>query len=105
MRRMPLVVLGFLVGSLAGREALAACNLIPSASKIFRGAIGATYRPFAAPGDFVEVAVDRTRCDSESAGFAAEGADHVVTTRRTRSRRVVCPNAIRASRIASSMAR
>src|SRR5206468_3347059 len=45
----------------------------------FRGALGATNRPFAAPGDFVEVAVDQARCDTGSPGFAADGADHVVT--------------------------
>jgi len=79
---MPLVallVVSVLGGLLAGREAHAACNLIPSASKTFRGALGATNRPFAAPGDFVEVAVDTARCDTGSSGFAADGADHVVT--------------------------
>jgi len=79
MRFVPFVVLSLLVGFVAGREAEAACNLIPSASKTFRGALGATNRPFAAPGDFVEVAVDSSRCDSGSSGFAADGADHVVT--------------------------
>lgn len=57
----------------------AACNLIPSASMTFRGAVGAVNRPFAAPGDFVEVGLDPTRCDSRSPGFATDGADHVVT--------------------------
>ncbi len=74
-----LVGLSILVGWFATPEARAACNLIPSASKTFRGALGATNRPFAAPGDFVEVAVDTIRCDTVSAGFAAAGADHVVT--------------------------
>src|SRR5439155_1274940 len=46
---------------------------------LFRSALGATNRPFAAPGDFVEVAVDQARCDTGSPGFAADGADHVVT--------------------------
>ena len=79
MPHVAFVVLTLLVGSFAGREAQAACNLIPSASKTFRGALGATNRPFAAPGDFVEVAVDQARCDTGSPGFAADGADHVVT--------------------------
>jgi Tol biopolymer transport system component len=81
---MPLVpvlvlVLALLVASFHGGEADAACNLIPSASKTFRGALGTTNRPFASPGDFVEVGVDQARCDSGSPGFAADGADHVVT--------------------------
>src|SRR5262249_41884459 len=73
-------VLGTLVGAvLLGHDAHAACNLIPSAAKTFRGALGATNRPFAGPGDFVEVAVDPTRCDAASPGFGADGSDHVVT--------------------------
>ena len=74
-----LLAVSILGGLLAGRDAHAACNLIPSASKTFRGALGATNRPFAAPGDFVEVVVDTARCDTGSSGFAADGGDHVVT--------------------------
>jgi len=33
----------------------ASCNLIPSATTTFRGALGGTDRPFASPGEFVEV--------------------------------------------------
>jgi hypothetical protein len=43
--RVPFVVLGVLVGAFVGRTAQAACNLIPSASQIFRGALGATNEP------------------------------------------------------------
>ena len=68
-----------LVGLLTGRDAGAACNLIPSAAKTFRGAIGATNRPFAAPGDFVEVGVEPGRCDAESPGIASAGDDAVVS--------------------------
>jgi hypothetical protein len=64
--------------SLAGR-ADTACNLIPSASTTFRGTLGATNRPFAAPGDFVEVAVSPTRCDVASPGLSANAGDQVVT--------------------------
>jgi hypothetical protein len=79
MRSVTFVLCALVSGSLAVREAGAACNLIPSASKTFRGALGATNRPFAAPGDFVEVGVDPTRCDSASPGFSADGADQVVS--------------------------
>ncbi len=57
----------------------AACNLIPSASKTFRSTLGAISRPFAAPGEFVEVAVDPTRCDGASEGLLPTAAEHVVS--------------------------
>lgn len=57
----------------------AGCNLIPSASLTFRGALGATNRPFAAPGDFVEVGVTPDRCDAASAGLGAVADAHIVT--------------------------
>src|SRR5258706_3366701 len=79
MRLVSSVVLSLLVGSVAGREAQAACNLIPSASKTFRGPLGATNRPFAAPGDFVEVAVDQSRSATGPSRFAPAGENHVVT--------------------------
>src|SRR5690242_8732552 len=63
----------------APHEAGAACNLIPSASQRFRSDLGATNRPFAAPGDFVEVGVQPGRCDTASPGFSPTAGDHVVT--------------------------
>src|SRR5207244_3677864 len=56
-----------------------ACNLIPSASKTFRSTLGATNRPFAAPGDFVELRVDPSNCDAASLGFPADPLQQVVT--------------------------
>ncbi len=64
---------------LGGREAGAACNLIPSAAKTFRGALGGTNKPFAAPGDFVEVSAEPGRCDAISPGITSAAEDHVVT--------------------------
>ena len=61
------------------RPLQAGCNLIPSASKLFRSTLGATDRPFAAPGELVEVAVDPTRCDAASAGFLPTAPEHVVS--------------------------
>jgi hypothetical protein len=65
--------------SLAAADVHAGCNLIPSASVTFRGALGATNKPFGAPGDFVEVAVQPAGCDIASAGFQPLATDHDVT--------------------------
>ncbi len=72
-----LLVLGALL-ALADR-ADAACNLIPSATQAFRGTLGTTNKPFAAPGDFVEVNVRRDVCDLASPGLGAMASDHIVT--------------------------
>src|SRR5258705_11934037 len=63
----------------APRGLHAACNIIPSASKAFRSSLGATNRPFAAPGDFVEVTVDPQGCDAASTGFAAVPLHQLLT--------------------------
>ena len=60
-----------------GREAGAACNLIPGTEKTFDGTLGATNRPFAAPGEPIELRV--RPCDTTSTGFTANAGDHVVT--------------------------
>src|SRR5262245_26506411 len=60
-------------------EARAACNLIPSATQTFRSTLGATNKPYAAPGDFVEVGVRPTLCDTASPGLLPQAADHDVT--------------------------
>ncbi len=58
-------------------DAQAACNLIPGTEKTFNSSLGATNRPFAAPGERVEL---RTRvCDPPAAAFGAAASDQVVT--------------------------
>ena len=57
-------------------DARAACNLIPGTEKTFGSALGATNRPFAAPGERLEL---RLRSCDTSSGFLANGTDHVVT--------------------------
>src|ERR1043165_4373548 len=74
--RLPIVVV---LLALDASMARAGCNIIPSATTTYRGALGATNRPYAGPGDFVEVGVEPGRCDALSRGFAAAGDDHVVT--------------------------
>jgi hypothetical protein len=70
--------------ALAG-EARASCNVIPAATQDFRGALGSTNRPFASPGDVVEVRVRPAICDDTSTSFVdldGDGSlsdDHVVT--------------------------
>ena len=57
-------------------EARAACNLIPGTEKTFSAAVGAVNRPYAAPGERLEVKL--RACDA-SPGFLPGGDDHVVT--------------------------
>lgn len=71
--------------ALATSDARAMCNVIPAATKDFRAALGSVNRPFAGPGEFVEIRVRPTICDSESTGFVdvdqdgSKTDDHVVT--------------------------
>jgi len=55
----------------------AACNLIPGTEKVFASHLGAANRPFAAPGETVELKL--RSCDSDSAGFLPSGDDQVAT--------------------------
>ena len=58
-------------------SARAACNLIPGTAKTYDSILGAANRPFAAPGELLEL---RLRpCDVASPGFPASSADQVVT--------------------------
>jgi cysteine-rich repeat protein len=67
------------------REARANCNVIPAATNDFRAALGSTNRPYASPGDVVELRVRPAVCDARSTGFvdldgdASRSDDHVVT--------------------------
>jgi len=70
-----LIVSLILPAALAVR-ADASCNLVAGTSITFGGAQGTTNRPFAAPGEAVEVAL-RT-CD-DSAGLTPTVGDHLVT--------------------------
>jgi hypothetical protein len=54
----------------------AACNVIPPAIQPFRGELGAVDRPFAAPGDWLELS--KNGCYS-SAGFEGTADDFVVS--------------------------
>jgi Tol biopolymer transport system component len=57
----------------------ASCNIIPSASRVFRGALGNADRPFAGPGDFVTLRVQPAGCDVLSPPFAPFAFNHVVS--------------------------
>ncbi len=61
----------------APRALHAGCNLIPGTAKTYNGALGVTNRPYAAPGEQLEVAL--RPCDTASEGLRKKGADHVVT--------------------------
>src|SRR5437762_3000837 len=65
--------------AIAPRAAHAGCNLIPQAQPIFRGSLGTLDRPFARPGDFVELHVRSAICDGASVGIGDSVDDLVVT--------------------------
>ncbi|HEV7731174.1 MAG TPA: hypothetical protein VGR62_03385 [Candidatus Binatia bacterium] len=60
-----------------GQSAHAACNVIPGTSNTFRGTQGSTDRPFARPGDFVELALD-PKCTGTNGFPSTNPADYVV---------------------------
>src|SRR6185369_12887113 len=74
--RAALVLLLSVTTTIAPSSAHAACNLIPGLRSQFVGALGVVDRPFAGPGEPVEVSL--RECD-QSAGLSANAADHTVT--------------------------
>jgi hypothetical protein len=64
---------------IAPAVARAACNLIPQATPAFRATRGTVDRPFAAPGDFVDVTLRPSLCDGASPGFGVDASQHAVT--------------------------
>lgn len=71
--------LAFILLALTTETARAACNTIPSAVRLFRGAVGTLDRPFVAPDTVFEVRNDPGVCDTGRPGFSSNVADHVVT--------------------------
>ena len=76
--RRPLAALTALLAGLAlAPRAEAGCNLIPGTAKTFNATRGATNRPYAAPGERLEV---RLRpCDATPPGLGMNASDHLVT--------------------------
>ncbi len=73
---VPILVVAYAV-LLAPEKAHGGCNLIPGTEKTFNGVLGATNRPYAGPGEMLEL---RLRpCDVGSTGFLPDPADQVVT--------------------------
>ena len=62
----------------ADRPAQATCNLIPGVANSFRATLGTADRPFARPGDWVELRLAGP-CGGRSPGFAETRDAHVVT--------------------------
>ncbi|MGH0033687.1 MAG: hypothetical protein ACQGVK_01525 [Myxococcota bacterium] len=55
-------------------QAWASCNVVPGSVNTFRAALGATDRPFAAPGDTVKVQLDLAGCEAAAEpGFVDSG--------------------------------
>ncbi len=68
-----------LVLALAG-DASAICDVIPQVQESYRGALGSLDRPYAMPGDSVQIGLDLAGCDSEaSPGFPSGGSSKVLT--------------------------
>ncbi len=63
--------------SLVPASAWAACNLIPRTILSFDSTLGATNRPFAAPGEWIEI--HKRACDPPETGLGLAAADHLVT--------------------------
>jgi hypothetical protein len=76
--RLQRIALLVALAAAPARDAGAMCNVIPGATTEFRGALGATNRPFASPGDFVRIRVRPTVCDTGSTGFVDLDGDSVL---------------------------
>ncbi len=66
-----------LMGLWQASGAKAACNLIPGTAKSFNSSLGFSNRPFAAPGERLDVGL--RSCDAGSPGLTVNATDHVVT--------------------------
>jgi len=74
-----LVLSTILLMVFANRQpAAASCNVIPGATRTFRAAVGYVDRPFAGPGDFIELRPNSI-CSPDADAFSADPADHVVS--------------------------
>lgn len=73
------VAVALALGVVLVRQASASCDLIPQARTSFRAALGSTNRPFAGPGEFVELRVRPGVCDAASAGFGPVASSQDVT--------------------------
>ncbi len=78
-RRRAMLLLVALVALAHPGRAHAGCDLIPQSQPVFRGALGTLDRPFARPGDFVELHVRPTICDAASPGLGADPSALAVT--------------------------
>lgn len=64
--RVPLLAVAILALG-APSPVLAECDVIPGTTNQFRAALGSVDRPYAAPGDFVEITIRPDVCDGASA--------------------------------------
>src|SRR5262245_8905825 len=76
MTRWPAVASLSIALALQAPRAHAVCDVIPGTQGTFRGALGVVDRPFARPGDPVELRLDPA-CHGASAGVSAAASAHV----------------------------
>jgi hypothetical protein len=74
-----LAVAPLLLSPILASEAAAMCDIIPQVRNSFRAALGSTQRPYASPGDTVEITLDTEKCDDASPGFEPAANDNAVT--------------------------
>jgi hypothetical protein len=78
IRRLAVAASAALLGLFSrARIVHAGCNLIPGTETAFNSTLGATNRPFAAPGE--QIALRVRPCDGASSGLTPNATDHVVT--------------------------
>lgn len=65
--------------SLSATMASGSCNLIPQAQQTFRGAVGVADRPYASPGDFVELSLRPGICEPDAAIFEEPASAYLVS--------------------------
>ncbi len=78
-RRTGSLVAAALALPLAASDAGAMCNVIPAATQDFRAAIGSANRPFAGPGEYVELRVRPEVCDEVSTGYVDLDQDQIAS--------------------------
>ncbi len=70
-----------LLALIAPRPSSANCNVIPGTTNTFRAAMGELDRPFAMPGDFVELRVRPAVCDAASRGVIDHDGNATIDSR------------------------
>ena len=77
-RTLLVLLLLLAAAGLPTRHVRASCDLIPGVQRSFRSTLGSTDRPFASPGEWVQIGLQPT-CHATSPGFLGGARDQVVS--------------------------